>query len=178
MLDGLELLFANAATLFIAWLLADSGWHKRARTNRDYYHGVFASYGLLLGERWRWVIPLWGWAEMALALALLIDPLRQIAAPAAVLLLGVYFVALASQLLRGQYGRDCGCAGPAGALKISPALLVRNVLLLLLGSLALSAELGASSLLWWQIVPTAAVLWLGYLSVEQLLSNRQTIRSL
>ncbi|MFW2422526.1 MAG: MauE/DoxX family redox-associated membrane protein [Porticoccaceae bacterium] len=178
MLEPIALLFANAATLFIAWLLVDSGWHKRDRANRDYYHGVFAGYGLLLAERWRGLISLWGWAEVALALTLLIDPLRWIAAPAALVLLSVYFAAIASQLVRGQYGRDCGCAGPDGVLKISPALLVRNGLLVGLGALALTAQLGASSLLWWQIIPTAAILWMSYLSFEQLLTNRQKILSL
>lgn len=172
------LLFANAATLLIAWLLIDSGWHKRNAANRHYYHGVFASYGLLLGGRWLWLIALWGWVEVALGAALLFDPLRGMAAPAAALLLLAYFTAIAVQLARGRSGEDCGCAGPDGALKLSGALLARNALLLLLGALALTAQLGAHAALWWQIVPATAVLWLAYQSLEQLLANRQKILSL
>lgn len=178
MLSSLTLLFGNASALFLAWLLVDSGWHKRNSANRHYYRGVYASYGLLISERWSGLIALWGWLELAVGVALLVDPLRTVAAPLAAGLLLLYFVAIAGALLRGRGGEDCGCAGPDGALTLTAALLVRNGLLLLLAALAFTAQFSASALLWWQIVPVSAVLWLGYQSLQQLLANRQKIVAL
>ncbi len=178
MASSLALLFGNASALFLAWLLVDSGWHKRQTANRDYYRGVYAGYGLLIGERWGWSIALWGWLELAVGIALLVDPLRSVAAPLAAGLLAGYFAAIGAALLRGRGGEDCGCAGPDGALTISAALLARNALLLLLAALLFSAQFGANAALWWQTVPASAVLWLGYQSLQQLLANRQKIVAL
>lgn len=68
-----------------------------------------ASYDLLPTALVTPVARLLGLAELAIAVALLFDPLRQIAAIGGLVLLGVFFVAIGANLVRGNRDIDCGC---------------------------------------------------------------------
>lgn len=119
-------------------------------------------------------------AEIAASI-LLVGPLASAGLPsgvrgagpvAALSLLALYSVVIASGLARGLRGIDCGCAGPAAAAPLGPALLVRNALLAL-GALACLAPAGVRSLVWVDALTVAgsvAVLAALYASAGHLLA--------
>ena len=65
----------------------------------------------------------------------------------AVLLLGVYSIAIAINLARGRRDIDCGCLGPAGRQPLSGWLLARNAFLMA-GGFVLAAPQASRSLAW------------------------------
>jgi hypothetical protein len=68
--------------------------------------------------------------EAAVALGLLVGATRPLAGAAAALLLGVFGMALAVNLARGRTSIDCGCFRSDLRQALSPALLVRNAVLM------------------------------------------------
>ena len=69
--------------------------------------------------------------EGLVAAGLLIRPARESASLAGAVLLAIYAVAMALNLLRGRRQLDCGCLGPGGGGVVSVALVWRNVLMAL-----------------------------------------------
>ncbi|MCV6627194.1 MAG: hypothetical protein OIF38_13925 [Cellvibrionaceae bacterium] len=175
----LGFVLAQAAALFLAGIFLQATWHKLKPANRPYYQQLLASYDWLpLG---RGLIPALvlalGAAELLLALSLLWPSSRALAALLAALLLALYFAVLAVQLIQGKRDADCGCAGPASGLQISPALLLRNGVLILL---ALSAY-WVRPLAWQEsavAIALASLMVLAYVSAERLLANAQKINVL
>jgi hypothetical protein len=103
--------------------------------------------------------------EAAIGAALLVPALASVATLAGMGLLVVYAIAIAINLWRGRLDLRCGCGGLGGERPIAPALVVRNVVLVLLLGLGLLPET-ARSLEWIDVatiafaVATAALLHL------------------
>jgi hypothetical protein len=129
-------------------LFALAGAHKlRARAE---FAETLAGYRVLsarLVPRASLLVPTF---ECLIAVGLLIASARQTASLAGAALLTVYAGAMGMNLLRGRRQLDCGCLGPRGGGRISPALVLRNMLV----ALALAA---AGDLRWRSWPP---VLWL------------------
>ena len=86
--------------------------------------------------------------EAIVAAGLLVDASAPRAAAGGTALLGVYSLAIGVNLARGRRHIDCGCLGPRGREQISPALLVRNAVLLL-GCVAIAVLPAAPRALGW-----------------------------
>lgn len=167
-----------ALRLALALLFFSAAGHKLRGSAA--FRAAVAGYGLLPRAL---VAP----ASQALVLAeiaasiLLVAPLasagwppgaREAGPVAALALLALYSLAIASGLARGLRGIDCGCAGPAAAAPLGPALLLRNALLAL-GALACLAPTGARPLVWVDVLTVAgsvAVLSALYASAGHLLA--------
>ena len=157
---------------FLLWIFAQAAFHKI--TAPVYYQQLMQRYvpGLPGG---RLLVALVAMVETAIALSLLVSQWREIGLVAAATVLLVYAILMASEILRGRAGMQCGCAGPDSQLGISWALVVRNSICAALAALALSAS------------TLVEVSWLGvglagfvamfmalvYLTSEQIISNAQ-----
>ncbi|HSG88285.1 MAG TPA: MauE/DoxX family redox-associated membrane protein [Pseudomonadales bacterium] len=114
--------------------------------------------------------------EMLIAVALLLPASRQVAGAGAAILLAVYGLAIAINLLRGRTWIDCGCGDRPQML--SPWLLVRSALLvtgaLLVALPAFSRPVGSLDVVL-GVLGFVALLVL-YMAVEVLLANASTLR--
>lgn len=172
----------QVARWLLAGVFAAALWHKLRRPRE--FVGVVADYRLLPA----------GLAPLAAAAAALSEglvligltsgvALRQ-AAVLTVGLLGVYFLAIAVNLLRGRRDMDCGCMGPTasvpGGRRLSGWLLLRNSLLIGVAGLLL-APLSGRELLWLDLaslVPGVLVATLLYFTADQLMANRPILENL
>lgn len=116
--------------LGVAALLLSSAWHKLHDTPA--FRAAVAGYALLPARLVSPMATLIIGAEVTLGIGLLLPDLGASAAIGSAMLLTIYTTAISINLLRGRSRIDCGCAGPAGALPLSPALVARNGLLILL----------------------------------------------
>lgn len=162
---------------FLAWLFAMAGFHKLRYPGSL---GEVAAQYVPVALRGGWLnglVILVGAVELLIALALLWPAERLAGAAGAGALLLAYALLMAWQLLQGHRDLRCGCAGPASDVRISPALVARNLLIA-----------GLAALLWFPTAPAALslpalglalgmVLFLLvlYLSAEQLISNSQSM---
>ena len=85
------------------------------------------------------------------------------------LLLALYGVAMGINLARQKPGLDCGCT--SGTTPISMGLVLRNIVLSVI-ALAAAAIPGPASDGMTLGIPAGVALFLGYLTVTQLMSNR------
>ena len=135
-----------AAALALLFLAAAAG---KARDLRG-FAAVVAGYRLLPGGLTPALAPLVAGVlvlvEAALAIALCLPATWPVAAACALGLLGLYTLAMGLNLARGRSAMDCGClgagrrptiAGAAPAGSLSPWLLLRNSLVMLLPVLLL-----------------------------------------
>lgn len=76
-------------------------------------------------------------SELGAAIGLLVPRFHAVAAALVILLLTIFTVAIAINMMRGRLYIDCGCFGPMLRQPLSNWLLVRNGVLMLLGALAL-----------------------------------------
>jgi hypothetical protein len=109
---------------------------------------------------------------MAVVFLILVPATRSAAAVVAAVLLSVYALAMAVNMLRGRADIDCGCGGQPQLL--SPWLLLRNAVLVA-GSSLLLAPMSERVLAWADglfLVLMTAVLAMVYLLVEQLVRNQ------
>ena len=95
--------------------------------------------------------------------------IARIGLAAAALLLALYGVAMAINLARRQFGLDCGCT--SGGTPISAGLVVRNLAVAGVAVVAVLIRAPEPDALALGILAGTA-LFLGYLTVTQLLSNR------
>lgn len=106
----------------VALILLGAAWHKLSEPNA--FLSALAAYRLLpaavLDPAAR-VVP---WAEIAIAVGLLVPVTRVGALFAAAALFALYGLAIAVNLVRGRSYIDCGCGGAAHPL--SWGLVVRN----------------------------------------------------
>jgi len=167
----------DTLVLFFLWLLTGAAVHKLRHP--AYYAGLVRSY-IPVGEAAAPVLArLIAAGEAGLAVSLVIPPARTVAFLGTALLLAVYALAMSGRLAAGQQDLRCGCAGPASDLRISPALVARNVLLTLL---ALAGALPATGVV--TLVQAAIAVIMGlflivtYLCSEQLLRNVQQLQLL
>ena len=160
--------------LFFLWLLAAAAAHKFL--HHQYTAGLIRSYvpvGEMAAGLLAWLI---AFLEAGLALGLAVTPLRQAAFAATAVLLLVYLLGMASLLVRGRVDARCGCAGPASDLRISPALLIRNgvlVCLAVMGTLPVADTLSMTAAVSAGLM--GVFLIAAYLCVEQLLLNAQRL---
>jgi hypothetical protein len=119
--DPMVLAFAQAILMLI---FLTAAWAKlRAR---ETFEGVVYNYRLLPEFAVRpasYVLPL---AELAVGLGLAYSPARPYAAAGAVVLLTVFNIAIAINLLRGRREIDCGCFSSVLKQRLSGGLIVRN----------------------------------------------------
>ena len=97
--------------------------------------------------------------EAAIAVGLLIEPTRTLAASGAMVLLLTFGFAMGVNLVRGRVEIDCGCFAAALKQRISWSLVARNLVLIGLALLALRSPLPARALTWldWVTVGSAAL---------------------
>jgi hypothetical protein len=86
--------------------------------------------------------------EAVVALALLAEPAHGVGALAAGVLLAVFGLAMAVNLVRGRLEIDCGCFAATLRQRISWSLVARNVVLIGLAALALPPTGIARALTW------------------------------
>ena len=118
--------------------------------------------------------------EIGVGLGLLVPGLRQVAALAAVGLLGLYSGAIVVNLVRGRRAIDCGCGGPGAHISLSEGLVVRNSLLVL-AALACTLPDSGRALVWLDAATASAGLLgltLVFLAVENTLENAPRLRAL
>lgn len=123
---------SDATALFILWLFGNAAVHKLNPANRPYFTALLVEQGWRSNHFLLLAINFTGITELTIGLAIVYPPTRPVAAIAASLLLLGYLALMAYQLQRGRTDLDCGCGGPARSLKISSALLLRNLLLAML----------------------------------------------
>lgn len=100
----------------------------------------------------------------------------RVGAALAICLLCVFAIAMTVNLLRGRTEIDCGCFQPGLRQRLSVALVVRNLLLVL----ALSLSLGAASqslsfLQWLDGIGAGMVIFLLYQTLGQILALRSAV---
>lgn len=162
----------------VALVMLAGGLHKVADIGR--FAEVISAYRIIPGCLERPVVVLLIGIELGIGTALIVPRVREQAAWGAACLLGLYFAAIALNILRGRRQLDCGCSFHGRAAGLSGSHLVRNVLLVLLAVVASIAESGRIVGLLDRVQITAAVLCLTliYLSTDSLLANRADVASL
>lgn len=122
----------------LALLLARTAVHKLR--DRGGFRDAVAGYDLLPAAALPAAVRALPALELAAAAMLVVTTTARPGAGLAAFLLALYTVAIALSLARGRRDLACGCGGPAGELSVSPALLVRNGILL-----AVAAACGATA---------------------------------
>jgi uncharacterized membrane protein YphA (DoxX/SURF4 family) len=112
-----------------------------------------------------------------LAAVLLLIPAMRVAGPAlGLFLMGAFTAAVAVNVARGRTNIDCGCGGASGQ-QISPALVVRNLLLCVLLAAAMAAPVpslrdAAAAV---GVLGAAAVFVVLYFAANQIMANARTL---
>ena len=120
--------------------------------------------------------------EICLAMLWIFQLLQPVTAILSAVLLCVYTLAIAINLVRGRTHIDCGCnfsaVGETGSL-ISPALVLRNSLLIvaILSTLVPTVQRELVWLDYATIIVTTFIAILFYISASQLLANKTAIAS-
>jgi hypothetical protein len=159
--------------LLLAYIFLRAALHKTS--DLPHFVAQLDAYDVLPQRMLRGVAWLLVATEIALALTL---PLQDwwISPLVAAALLGVYALALAINLLRGEEDLDCGCDGPAEFPQgISWALVGRNAVLMLL-ALATALPVAARELSlqdFGTVTFASAAAILLYSSVGQAIANQQ-----
>jgi hypothetical protein len=166
--SALHSTLAATSALLIALIFLRAAWHKLHDV--ESFAALAADYRLLpawaVGGAARLLIVL----EAGSALALIVPKLEPVGARIAVVMLLIYAVAMATNILRGRKQLDCGCGGePQG---LGWPLVVRNLLLTAIAVLALEPhEIPRSGGEWALAAAAGLTLWIGFLLAEQLLAN-------
>lgn len=175
-LPDLDPLLVTVAAGFMALLLLRAAYHKA--TSFTAFTGTLSDYQILPTALVAPTAAVLAAIEFGLAAALLWNVTRPVAGILAALLLAVYTGAMAYPLSQGRSEVSCGCGGPAEHL--SPALLVRN-LVLIVAALAAACSIAVRTVTWLDYVsiPFAVfVLWLVLETLEQALQNHAYITAL
>tara|TARA_R110001599_G_scaffold353859_1_gene600548 strand:+ start:50306 stop:50836 length:531 start_codon:yes stop_codon:yes gene_type:complete len=157
---------------FLVWLFAQAAFHKINAPG--YYQELVQRYVPAMGGGRMWVAMV-ATLEAGIALSLLVPAWRAAGLIAAAALLLAYGALMASEMLRGRAGAQCGCAGPDSSLGVSWALVLRNGVCAALALLGLAGT--ATTDVNWMGFMLAAFLALFaalvYLTAEQIVSNAQ-----
>ncbi|MFK8043576.1 MauE/DoxX family redox-associated membrane protein [Congregibacter brevis] len=161
-----------ALSLFLLFVSASQ--HKRSEARR--FQAQLDAYALLPGN----LVPLMArvlpWLELAIAIALLVPITREAAGFTAMLVLGMYALAVLLNLVRGRRDIDCGCGGTPQPL--SYWLVTRNIVLaagaLIVALPTTSRILGAADAA--AMIFMSALLVLSYVTVGQLLQNQSALQ--
>ncbi|MEP4890556.1 MAG: MauE/DoxX family redox-associated membrane protein [Aliiglaciecola sp.] len=166
---------SDAIALFFLWLFMRAALHKLHTSNAEYYKQLFSEYGISHGQLALALNYILGAFELVIAVALIFEATRTPAAMAAALLLSMYLIAMAIQLMKGKRDISCGCSGPNAHIKVSWPLIIRNGLLVPLVLTCTLQTAGFASSLWFAVLMTGAFLILTYSCVENLIANAQKI---
>lgn len=169
---------AIALSLLLSYVLVDAGLHKLRDPLR--YGAVIDDYRLLpSGSGARLALPL-GLVEVGIGAVLLLPTVREPGLVAALCLIAAYSSAIAVNLLRGRRDIDCGCGAPDQAQHLSPALLLRNGLLLAVAAVLFAAPAAAPAHWsgWVFALLCGAVGALLYASSNTLLANARLLERL
>lgn len=161
--------FQWTVALLLAGMWATAAWSKLA--NRDAFRGILHNYRLLPEAVEAPTATLLPFVELAVALALLLPPLRGIGGLASAALLLLFAAAMAINIRRGRTDIDCGCFIGAVRQRIGWPLVIRN-LVLAAASLALMREAGERALSWFDLFTIGAAsagLLLTYLALSRVL---------
>jgi len=169
---------AYAIKLLIAGLFLHAGFSKLQPHNQAYYRGVIRAYGVVPPGLIAALPRIMGGIEMLTAVAILLPFYSSTGLIATTGLLTLYLLMFVKQLLQGRADIDCGCAGPGADVKISPALLLRNIILIGLCVFAINAATATFLSIWFLALPLAMMFGLIYVSCEQLMVNQQKIKLL
>ncbi|MCY3750096.1 MAG: DoxX family membrane protein [Gammaproteobacteria bacterium] len=166
------------AALMLSYVFIVAGLHK-CRASAE-FATTLENYKILpesLARQGVYLVPV---AEIMTGVALLIPSTARLAAFSAGALLCAYIAAIGINLLRGRRNIDCGCSGPAQKQTISEWMIVRNGLLLGLAFIAGSQTLPRPLLWldWLTIIPAAVMGCLFYNIINQLLVNKDLLKSL
>ena len=166
------------AALILSYVFVMAGLHK-CRAPAE-FATTLANYKILPESLARQGVYLAPVAEIMTGVALLIPATARLAAFSAGALLCVYIAAIGINLLRGRRNIDCGCGGPAQKQTISEWMIARNGLLLGLAFIAGSQTLPRPLLWldWLTIIPAVAMGCLLYNIINQLLVNKDLLKSL
>lgn len=150
----LDPVLAWTARLLLAGIFAGATIAKlRAPTA---FVGVVQNYRLLpaaLAAPVAYALPV---LEGLIAIGLLIEATRPAAALLAALLLAVFAIAIAINILRGRREIDCGCFGAELRQRLGWDLVGRNAVLIVLALAVVPASLPVRALGWLDIVTVAA----------------------
>ena len=179
----IQILISNSLALFFLCLFATAGISKFTPANQDYYAQVMQGYGIRLPELAKASLLLIAAVEVLTGVLILIPLLRIVGSVFAACLLLMYLVLMTIQLLKGKADVDCGCNGPGRQTSISPALILRNTVLVLCavftGLTVMTMDVTLSGWSEWILATAlAGFLWLVYLSGDQLIANQQKLNQL
>lgn len=165
-------------SLVLAVILFAGASHKWRAPHR--FARQIDDYALLPGPAVAFAARVVPVLEVLIGLALLVPGLRAWGAAGAALLLALYTGAIGINLFRGRRDIDCGCSGPGLERPLSPALLVRNGVLIVMAVIA-ALPAGAVALHGFGLfligASVAAILIL-YTAIEGLLTNQPRLKSL
>ena len=170
MIDPLITLVISASLALLFFMAAR---HKMSSPRQ--FQAQLAAYDLLPEALLSPLARLLPMIEMALVFLILIPVTRPFAAFVAALLLSVYALAMAVNMLRGRSDIDCGCGGQPQVLSIW--LLLRNAVLVA-GTCLLLAPASDRAMAWSDallLVLMTAVLAMVYLLVEQMVRNHSVL---
>ena len=169
---------AVAFSLVLAVILFAGASHKLRAPHR--FARQIDDYALLPGAAVALAARAVPVVEVVIAIALLVPGLRAWGAASAGLLLALYTGAIAINLFRGRRDIDCGCSGPGLERPLSPALLVRNGVLMAMAVIAAlpadAAALHGFGL--FLIGASVAAILILYTATEGLLTNQPRLKSL
>lgn len=177
----MELLWTltNALTLFYCWLFVRAGSHKLMPGNKAYYQRVMMEYGINPAQRADIAARSVATIELTAGLLIVVPVTRSLGAILCTIVLTAYLALLLTQFLQGKRDMDCGCAGPAGDVKIGVPVLARNALLLLLCiPVLLAAAPVDSAALWLLSLLLGGLVVMLYLSADELIGNAQKLQTL
>lgn len=123
----LEPVVTLALRTFLALLFLTAAWSKLTRVEE--FHGVVRNFRLVpdaASGALAWTLPI---VELLIAVGLVVRPVTVLAASAAAVLLVVFALALAINVLRGRTWIDCGCMRQGLRQPVSWLLVARNVAL-------------------------------------------------
>jgi len=162
------------ACILTALLFISAGGHKLSAP--EYYRTLIMKYVPVPKMIAKAIQLVLGLAELGMGMLMLLPMARQQVAWLAVAFLVFYLLLIAVSLLRGL-DMDCGCSSPLNKQKLSPWLLFRNVVLIIVALMATTPAtdrmLGWSDNLLILLVSSAAILI--YISFEQILVNQEKL---
>lgn len=164
-------LFSSAALLFTGMFLFLSGVHKIRE--KKVFHAALMAYKILPDWSLRGVKYTLPTMELLSAVALLTPITRTLGIAMSALLLCIYGVAMAINLVRGRTEIECGCSFHKAGTPLSYWLLLRNALLLLIALTPLLPlnDRGVTGLDHFNSVIGAVTVGVLYLSIEHLMAN-------
>jgi len=170
MIDPLIMLVISTSLALLFFMAAR---HKMSAPGQ--FQAQLAAYDLLPEVALTPMSRLLPLIEMAIVFLILIPPTRPFAAFVAALLLSVYALAMAVNIMRGRADIDCGCGGQPQVLSFW--LLLRNAVMVA-GSCLLLVPVSDRAMVWEDallLVLMTAVLAMVYLLVEQMVRNHSVL---